>query len=77
VKFHLRIAQVPGWRRNTAGATISQGAVVSLLIRLAYIYAAISLIVGIGGGFYVLGLVLVVTLGRTMASCWALMTALE
>jgi hypothetical protein len=51
--------------RNTARATISQGAVVSLLIRLAYVYAAVSLIVGIGGGFYVLGLVLVVTLGRT------------
>jgi len=63
--------------RHTAGATISQGAVVSLLIRLAYVYAAVSLIVGIGGGFYVLGLVLVVTLGRTMASCWALLTALE
>jgi hypothetical protein len=63
--------------RHTARATISQGAVVSLLIRLAYVYAAVSLIVGIGGGFYVLALVLVVTLGRTMASCWALLTALE
>jgi len=50
---------------------------VSLAIRLAYGYSAISLIVGVAGGFYLLALVLVLTLARTMASCWALLTALE
>jgi modulator of FtsH protease len=63
--------------RNRVSTTPSRSALLSLVIRLAYIYSAVSLIVGIGGGFYVLALVLVVTLGRTMASCWALLTALE
>jgi modulator of FtsH protease len=63
--------------RNRVGTTLNRAALLSLLIRLAYIYSAVSLIVGIGGGFYVLALVLVVTLGRTMASCWTLLTALE
>ena len=63
--------------RNRAQTTINQAALLSLAIRLAYGFSAISLIVGVGGGFYVLALVLVLTLGRTMASCWALLTALE
>jgi hypothetical protein len=63
--------------RNRVSTTPSRSALLSLLIRLAYIYSAVSLIVGVGGGFYVLALVLIVTLGRTMASCWALLTALE
>jgi hypothetical protein len=63
--------------RNRVQTTINQAALLSLAIRLAYVYAAISLITGLGGGFYVLGLVLVVTLARTLASCWALLTALE
>jgi hypothetical protein len=63
--------------RNRVPTTINQAALLSLAIRLAYGFSAISLIVGIGGGFYVLALVLVLTLGRTMASCWALLTALE
>jgi hypothetical protein len=62
--------------RNRVGTTLNRAALVSLVIRLAYLFAAVSLIVGIGGGFYVLGLILVVTLGRTMASCWALLTSL-
>ena len=49
---------------------------VSLAIRATYVYWAISLVLGVGGGFYTLDLVLVVTLGRTMASCWTLVTAL-
>jgi hypothetical protein len=61
---------------NRVATTINQAALVSLAIRVTYVYSAISLTVGIGGGFYVLGLVLVVTLARTMASCWALLTAL-
>jgi hypothetical protein len=63
--------------RNRVQTTLNQAALLSLVIRLAYGYSAISLIVGIGGGFYVLALVLVLTLARTMASCWALLTALE
>jgi hypothetical protein len=63
--------------RNRVQTTLNQAALLSLAIRLAYGYSAISLIVGVGGGFYVLALVLVLTLARTMASCWALLTALE
>jgi hypothetical protein len=63
--------------RNRVQMTLNQAALLSLVIRLAYGYAAISLIAGVGGGFYVLALVLVLTLARTMASCWALLTALE
>jgi Na+/H+-translocating membrane pyrophosphatase len=63
--------------RNRVETRINQAALLSLVIRLAYGYSAISLIAGVGGGFYVLGLVLVLTLARTMASCWALLTALE
>jgi hypothetical protein len=63
--------------RNRVQTTLNQAALLSLVIRLAYGYSAISLIVGLGGGFYVLALVLVLTLARTMASCWALLTALE
>ena len=62
--------------RHRSSLALSRGALASLAIRVTYVYSAVSLIVGVGGGFYVLGLVLVVTLGRTMASCWALLTAL-
>ena len=63
--------------RQRAPITFNRAAMTSLAIRGAYTYAAISLIVGIGGGFYVLALVLVVTLGRTMVNAWTLLTALE
>ena len=63
--------------RNRVSAPITRTRLISLLIRVFYIYASVSLIVGVGGGFYVLALVVVVTLGRTMASAWALLTALE
>lgn len=33
--------------------------------------------IGSGGGFYILAVAVIVTLGRTMASAWALLTALE
>jgi modulator of FtsH protease len=62
--------------RNRVETTLNQAALASLLIRGGYVYASISLIVGVGGGFYILGLVLVLTLARTMISCWALLTAL-
>src|SRR5438105_4389302 len=63
--------------RNRQPVAFSQSSLVTVAIRGAYLYSSASLILGIGGGFYVLALVLVVTLGRTMASCWALLTALE
>lgn len=63
--------------RQRVSRSITPTRLASLVIRIVYIYAAVSLIVGIGGGFYVLALVIVVTLGRTMASSWALLTALE
>jgi hypothetical protein len=63
--------------RNRRTFSISPGSLLTLAIRFLYIYAAISLFLGVGGGFYVLAFVIVVTLGRTMASCWALLTALE
>jgi hypothetical protein len=63
--------------RNRRSFSISAGSLLTLAIRLVYIYSAISLILGVGGGFYVLAFIIVVTLARTMASCWALLTALE
>ena len=63
--------------RQRAPITINRAAMTSLAIRVGYTYAAISLIVGIGGGFYVLALVIVVTLARTMVNAWTLLTALE
>jgi hypothetical protein len=56
---------------------VTPGTVLTVLIRVAYLYAAVSLVLGAGGGFYVLAAVLVVTLGRSMASCWTLLTSLE
>jgi len=56
---------------------INQASLISFGIRLLYIYSAISLFLGVGGGFYVLAFVIVVTLGRTIASSWTLLTALE
>jgi hypothetical protein len=63
--------------RNRQPVAFSWSTVLTIAIRGAYLYSSISLILGVGGGFYLLALVLVVTLGRTMASCWALLTALE
>ena len=63
--------------RQGLSLEISRPRLISLVIRLVYIYASLSLIVGLGGGFYVLGFIIVLTLGRTMASAWALLTALE
>jgi hypothetical protein len=62
--------------RNRVALTISRARLLSLLIRAVYIYSAVSLMLRVGGGFYVLALIVVVTLGRTMSSAWALLTAL-
>jgi len=62
--------------RQRVSTGLSAARLVSLAIRLLYISAAVSLIFGIGGGFYLLAIAVIVTLGRTMANAWALLTAL-
>src|SRR2546428_3742250 len=59
--------------RYRVRARVSRGAATTLLIRLLYLYAAVSLILGVGGGFYELAAVLLVTLARSMANCWTLL----
>jgi modulator of FtsH protease len=63
-------------RNRVPNAPITRARLLSFLIRMVYIASAISLMVGIGGGFYLLALVVTVTLARTMSSAWALLTAL-
>ena len=63
--------------RQRRSIVVNQASLISFAIRLLYLYSAVSLFLGVGGGFYVLAFVIVVTLGRTMASCWTLLTALE
>ena len=62
---------------NRRSFSISSASLLTLAIRFLYIYSAISLFLGVGGGFYVLDFVIVITLGRTMLSAWTLLTALE
>jgi modulator of FtsH protease len=66
----LNLRQRSAWEINT-------GLALSLAIRVTYIWAAVSLIVGVGGGFYVLGAILVITIARSMTNCWTLLTAVE
>lgn len=63
--------------RNRRRFTVTVGSFLTIAIRALYIWSAVSLFIGAGGGFYVLGLVVVVTVARTMSSCWTLLTALE
>ena len=56
---------------------ISTGLALALAIRIVYLGAALSLITGVGGGFYILGAILVITVARSMSNCWTLLTALE
>jgi len=44
---------------------------------VVYLLAAISLITGVGGGFYILGGILTLTVVRSISNCWTLLTALE
>lgn len=62
--------------RQGVSFEIDRARLLSFAIRIVYIYSAVSLVLGVGGGFYVLAFVVVLTLGRTMASAWALLTAL-
>ena len=49
----------------------------AIAIRVVYLWSAVSLIVGVGGGFYVLGAIITLTIVRSLINCWALLTALE
>jgi hypothetical protein len=62
--------------RQRVSSGVSAARLVSFAIRILYISAALSLIFGVGGGFYILAVAVIVTLGRTMANAWALLTAL-
>lgn len=63
--------------RTRAQVRVSAGAAFTITIRAVYVYASLSLITGIGGGFYVLGAILLITLARSVATCWLLLTAVE
>ena len=63
--------------RQRGELRLDRGLALTLAIRITYLYAAITLIVGIGGGFYVLGAILVITIARSMSNCWTLLTAVE
>jgi modulator of FtsH protease len=62
--------------RQVRSFSLSTARLVSLAIRAIYISSAITLMLGIGGGFYLLALAVIVTLGRTMINAWALLTAI-
>jgi hypothetical protein len=63
--------------RSTVSFSVSRARLVSLAIRVVYLYSAISLMLGLWGGFYVLALAVIVTLGRTMVNAWALLTSID
>ena len=58
-------------------ARLTAGSMLAFAIRVVYVWAGVSLILGVGGGFYVLGGILTVTIVRSLTNCWALLTALE
>ena len=73
----LNVAFIALNLRQRSAFKISAGLALTLAIRVIYVWAAISLIIGVGGGFYVLGGILVLTVARSMSNCWTLLTALE
>lgn len=58
-------------------ARLNPGTALAIAMRVVYLWSAVSLILGVGGGFYVLGAILTVTIVRSLTNCWALLTALE
>src|SRR5262245_59850571 len=62
--------------RTWVDRSVSPARLLSLAIRIVYISAALSLIFGVGGGFYLLAIAVIVTLGRTMSNAWALLTSI-
>src|SRR6266480_13049 len=63
--------------RNRAPAQITAGSALTIAIRAIYLLASVSLITGVGGGFYILGGILTLTVARSISNCWTLLTALE
>ncbi|TMG14637.1 MAG: efflux RND transporter permease subunit [Chloroflexi bacterium] len=63
--------------RHRTPARLTAGSALTIAIRVIYVLASISLITGVGGGFYILGGVLTLTLVRSIFNCWTLLTALE
>jgi len=63
--------------RYRAPARITAGSALTIAFRVIYVLAAVSLITGVGGGFYILGGILTLTVVRSISNCWTLLTALE
>jgi len=63
--------------RYRAPARITAGSALTIGIRVIYLLAAVSLITGVGGGFYILGGILTLTVVRSISNCWTLLTAVE
>jgi len=63
--------------RNRAPARITPGSALTIAFRVIYLLASVSLITGFGGGFYILGGILTLTVARSLSSCWSLLTAVE
>jgi modulator of FtsH protease len=63
--------------RYRAPARITTGSALTIAFRVIYVVASVSLITGVGGGFYILGGILTLTVVRSIANCWTLLTALE
>jgi modulator of FtsH protease len=63
--------------RNRAPARITPGSALTIAFRVIYLLASVSLIIGFGGGFYILGGILTLTVVRSISNCWTLLTAIE
>ncbi len=63
--------------RYRAPARITAGSALTIAFRVIYLLASVSLITGVGGGFYILGGILTLTVVRSIANCWSLLTAIE
>lgn len=63
--------------RYRTPARITPGSALTIAFRVIYLLASVSLITGVGGGFYVLGGILTLTVVRSISNCWTLLTAVE
>src|SRR5712692_128328 len=63
--------------RYRAQARITPGSALTIAFRVIYLLPSVSLITGVGGGFYILGVILTLMVVRWCSKCWSLRTALE
>ena len=63
--------------RYRTPARITPGSALTIAFRVIYLLASVSLITGVGGGFYILGGILTLTVVRSISNCWTLLTAVE